>query len=431
MSTATAPVGQRIKTARRQRGISQAELAHPELSDSYVSLIESGKRTAPPAVLELLAEKLECSLSYLVSGVTAEQQEELELGLGHARQALDGDRAAEARTRYTALLAEDAIASLPHLRQEAELGLAGALRACDELDEAIPLLAGVRHRDAAQMPAELYASVTRALSECHRRQGDLAAAVRVAEEILGGAVRPAWSEEHVRLGAELLLAYAERGDLLRGCQFRGELLAAAGRLGTPVALIAAHRAAAVLAMESGHGEEALAHVERALAVQSELGDPPGLNRLRVACAGIALSARPADAGRWRRLLIAARAEPATGPAGAAEALECTVNLIRAELLLGSPEAAEGHLAAVRDQIEHLPRDRQAEIRLLAGQTMAGLGRRREAVRELAAVAAWLREAPSTRRTTRSWLAVARILQEVEEPGDSVAAYQRALTCMGL
>ncbi|MEV4186687.1 helix-turn-helix domain-containing protein, partial [Streptosporangium canum] len=269
MSTATAPVGQRIKTARRQRGISQAELAHPELSDSYVSLIESGKRTAPPAVLELLAEKLECSLSYLVSGVTAEQQEELELGLGHARQALDGYRAAEARTRYTALLAEDAIASLPHLRQEAELGLAGALRACDELDEAIPLLAGVRHRDAAQMSAELYASVTRALSECHRRQGDLAAAVRVAEEILGGAVRPAWSEEHVRLGAELLLAYAERGDLLRGCQFRGELLAAAGRLGTPVALIAAHRAAAVLAMESGHGEEALAHVERALAAQSD------------------------------------------------------------------------------------------------------------------------------------------------------------------
>ncbi len=33
-------VGLRIKTVRRQRGLSQAQLAHPELSDSYVSLIE-------------------------------------------------------------------------------------------------------------------------------------------------------------------------------------------------------------------------------------------------------------------------------------------------------------------------------------------------------------------------------------------------------
>ncbi|PZG48138.1 transcriptional regulator, partial [Spongiactinospora gelatinilytica] len=52
--------------------MSQAQLAHPELSDSYVSLIESGKRTPTPAVLELLAGKLDCSLSYLVNGVTAE-----------------------------------------------------------------------------------------------------------------------------------------------------------------------------------------------------------------------------------------------------------------------------------------------------------------------------------------------------------------------
>jgi transcriptional regulator with XRE-family HTH domain len=53
-------VGERIKAIRRQRGLSQAQLAHPELSDSYVSLIESGKRTPTPAVLELLAQKLDC-----------------------------------------------------------------------------------------------------------------------------------------------------------------------------------------------------------------------------------------------------------------------------------------------------------------------------------------------------------------------------------
>lgn len=89
-------VGQRIKTVRRQRGLSQAQLAHPELSDSYVSLIESGKRTPTPAVLELLAAKLECSLTYLLNGVTAEQLEELELGLRFARMALENGEVEEA-----------------------------------------------------------------------------------------------------------------------------------------------------------------------------------------------------------------------------------------------------------------------------------------------------------------------------------------------
>ncbi|MDP9867601.1 MULTISPECIES: helix-turn-helix domain-containing protein [Streptosporangium] len=431
MSTATASVGQRIKTARRQRGISQAELAHPELSDSYVSLIESGKRTATPAVLELLAEKLECSLSYLLSGVTAEQQEELEHNLRHARQALDSGSAAEARTRYAALLADDTLASFPHMRQAAELGLADALQSCGDLDEAVVLLTRVRQRDAAQMPVELYASITCALAGCQRRRGDLTAAVQVAEQLLAGVRRPVWSEELIRLGAELLIAYAERGDLLRGRQFRGELLAAADRLGTAAALTVAHQAAAVLAVETGRGDEALAHVERAIAAQAELGDADRLERLHGAYARIALGVQPAEAEKWYRRLAGAHAELTARSATAAEAADCTANLIRAELLLGSAEGAKEHLTALLEQIEGLPRNLQADVHLLAGQAMADLGRRREAVHELAAVAAWLEEAPATRPTARAWLTVAQTLQALGEPAHSVAAYQRALACIGL
>ena len=105
-------VGQRIKAIRRQRGLSQAQLAHPELSDSYVSLIESGKRTPTPAVLELLAQKLDCSLTYLVNGVTAEQMEDLEVGLSFARMALENGEVAEARRRYAELLADSNLLGL-------------------------------------------------------------------------------------------------------------------------------------------------------------------------------------------------------------------------------------------------------------------------------------------------------------------------------
>src|SRR4051794_36964665 len=54
-------LGHRIRATRISRGLSQAQLALPELSDSYVSLIESGKRVPTPDVVRLLARKLGCS----------------------------------------------------------------------------------------------------------------------------------------------------------------------------------------------------------------------------------------------------------------------------------------------------------------------------------------------------------------------------------
>lgn len=40
-------LGQRIRALRIRQGVSQAQLAFPELSDSYISLIESDKRVPP------------------------------------------------------------------------------------------------------------------------------------------------------------------------------------------------------------------------------------------------------------------------------------------------------------------------------------------------------------------------------------------------
>ncbi|MFI6921526.1 helix-turn-helix domain-containing protein [Nonomuraea spiralis] len=73
----------RIKAMRLMRGLRQAELAHPELTDSYMSLIESGKRLASDSVVELLARKLDCSATYLMNGIAGECLEDLgnELGI--------------------------------------------------------------------------------------------------------------------------------------------------------------------------------------------------------------------------------------------------------------------------------------------------------------------------------------------------------------
>jgi transcriptional regulator with XRE-family HTH domain len=424
-------VGQRIKTVRRQRGLSQAQLAHPELSDSYVSLIESGKRTPTPAVLELLAEKLDCSLTYLINGVTAEQMQEIELALSYAQMALDNGEVVEARTRYAELLTDSGLAGLPQLRQDAEYGLALATEACGDLEQAIVLFGGLHESDTTIMSPERHVAVAVALSRCYREIGDLARAMQVPERILTGAVRPAWTDGLMRLGGQLLAAYVDRGDLLRARQFSDEMIAAAELLASPQALTLAHWGAAIAAVETGHAEEAVTHAERALAIQSEYGDPRRLARLRNDYAQVLLIVRPMEAEAWRDVLLKVEKELAESSASSITKMRCAMNLVRVELLLARPERAEEHMRFVCDLLDGMPKVLQAEARLLHGETLAALGMQAEASRELLAGAECLERAPETRFTAHAWLTAARVLERIDEPGRSVDAYKRAMACVGL
>ncbi|GAA4234797.1 hypothetical protein GCM10023075_54100 [Streptosporangium album] len=424
-------VGQRIKAVRRQRGFSQAQLAHPELSDSYVSLIESGKRTPTPAVLELLAEKLDCSLTYLVNGVTAEQMEEIEIGLRYAQLALDNGEVAEARARYAELLDDSGLVGLPQVRQDAEYGLAMATEACGDLDEAITLFNGLRQHASAAMAPERHVSVAVALTRCYRERSELSRAVQIAEDILGGAVRPVWSEGLIELGTALLAAYAQRGDLLRAHQFGVELLAAAELVGTPRAAVLALWAEAIVAVETGRPDDAVALADRALAIYSENGEPRGVAKLRVDHTQIRLIARPAEAAICRDMLTRLEGELQESSTSAMLKMRCAHQLTRAELLLDHPERAREHIQSVLTMVEDMPKDLQTEAHLLAGEAMAVLDRSEEASRELTAVTELLDQAPPTRQTAHMWLSAAQVLERIDEPARSVDAYQRALACVGL
>ncbi|MQA98110.1 MAG: helix-turn-helix domain-containing protein, partial [Streptosporangiales bacterium] len=59
-------MGERVRALRISQRLSQAQLAGSDLSDSYVSLIESGKRVPGPTVVRMLADKLGCSPQFLV-----------------------------------------------------------------------------------------------------------------------------------------------------------------------------------------------------------------------------------------------------------------------------------------------------------------------------------------------------------------------------
>lgn len=421
-------VGLRIKTVRRQRGLSQAQLAHPELSDSYVSLIESGKRTPTPAVLELLAQKLDCSLSYLINGVTAEQMEDIELALGYARLALENGEVAEARTRFEELLGNSNLTGLTALRQDAEFGLALATEAGGDLDRAISILLKLRKEDLAP---ERGIEVAVALCRAYRESERLTEAVEVGEQMLGGNVRLAWTDLLVELGATLLAAYLERADLLRARQFAAELLNAADALGTPRSIVAANWNASIVARVTGHGHEAVSFAERAMAVQLEHGQPRNIARMRVALAKTLLRSGTRDAVAVRNMLRAAIAEFEQTSTSTIDRAILHVELACSEYMTGDLDEAVQHAVAGRNLLPEFGNVLGAEANLLLGRIYGAVGRVDEGREHTAAVKGWLAPLPDSRRSASTWYATAETMEQLGDSEGAVEAYRRALACAGV
>jgi transcriptional regulator with XRE-family HTH domain len=421
-------VGLRIKTVRRQRGLSQAQLAHPELSDSYVSLIESGKRTPTPAVLELLAQKLDCSLSYLINGVTAEQMEDIELALGYARLALENGEVVEARTRFEELLGNSNLAGLATLRQEAEFGLALAAEAAGDLDQAISMLLRLRQEE---LSSERGIEVAIALCRAYRESERLSEAVEVGEQMLSGNAGHAWNDLMVELGATLLAAYLERGDMLRARQFAAELLNAADTLGTPRSMVAANWNAAIASRATGHNDEAVAFAERAMAVQMEHGQPRNTARMRLQLARTRLRAGAQDARVVRDSLRAAVAEFEQTSTSTIDQAWLFLELACAEYMTQDLDKAAEHAVTSRNLLPEFSHVLGAQANLLLGRIYGSVGRVDEGREHAAAVQAWLTPLPDSRRSAATWYAAAETMETLGDHDEAVKAYKRALACAGL
>jgi len=429
--TSQNPISKRIKEMRLKRGMSQAQLAHPELSDSYISLIESGSRTPTPAVLELLAAKLGCSVSYLVNGVTAEEMEDLELNLRYARMALDNGEAEEARRRYSQLLNEPGLSKLTSLRREAEYGLGLAAEACGDLEEAISILSRLRDSLDDTVSREQRIAIVMALTRCYRDNGELKSAIEVAEQEIAGMMDQGWTDDLIELGSTLLSAYYERGDLLRAHLYASELLAAAEQLGTPRAIVAASWNAATIADSLGRSEEAMPLVERALAVQSENGEPRNLARLRVEYAHLRLRNRPNESAESRDLLLRAEQELQETAAGTLDLALCMKYRATAELNLGRVEQAIECAMKCIDLLGDSCPEVRADTLVILGQAYLLLGQPSKAIEEVNAAMELLEQEPTSRMTAESWMNAAAVLEGAGDQEGSTFAYQRAMECSGL
>ncbi|GAA4591450.1 hypothetical protein GCM10023194_50750 [Planotetraspora phitsanulokensis] len=186
--------------------MSQAQLAGPDLSDSYVSLIESGKRTPTPVVARLLAERLGCTTEFLLHGIEPRQRIDTELGLRHAELELyhgDPTVAAERFGDIVKAAGDDNAMLAAHAR----LGRARALDAQGKTGRAVEAYERLR-REAAAHPERLAdLPLTVALCRCYQRAGDTLRARDLGAHALSQVERLGFV--HGEIAVELALALVE------------------------------------------------------------------------------------------------------------------------------------------------------------------------------------------------------------------------------
>ncbi|MEV0408390.1 helix-turn-helix domain-containing protein [Actinoallomurus sp. NPDC050550] len=426
-------LGQRIRWARMRKGLSQAQLALPELSDSYVSLIESGKRTPTPDVVRLLARKLGCSASYLSSGIDEATQDRLQTTLDRAETALRNGRAGEARDRFAELLADPALAALPESARQARWGHALALEAAGALDEALRELAALGSDLSPEYDTDEWIRVNVAAARCHREKGDLAESAALAERAFARvtAKEGPWSDETVKLGGTLVGVYLERGDLVSARQLTDRLLDQAEATGSPAARMAAYWETALVAKHQGDFDTAATYGERALSLLGEAADLRDVSRLRREYATLMLLARPQDARRARDELERALHELTATGAADLDVAWCLTELARAELATGEAQRAADRANEALELLGNDARPATAGALIALAEATLRLGRPDEAAATLERAMTCLREIGPSREAAQGWFRLAELLSDAGSPQQRADAYRRALACAGL
>lgn len=421
----------RLRAARRAAGLSQAEAGGGDLSASYVSLLESGRRNPTPAALAVLARQLGCSVEHLTHGHDPARLDRARLTLDYAELALRNGEPADALTQLATLdIGEGTLG--PEEEWRRRRAHARALEGLGRLEEAVREIESMRQDAEAGHRFDEHLRLTVDAVRCYKEAGDVAYALDVGEAALS-RVRSwglAGGELHAELGSSVLGAYYERGDLVRAQNMAREVLEALGPDGSIRGRAAVHWNASLVAEQRDDLPGALQLAERALAVYAEGDDARALARLRVAYGWLLLRCLPPKPAEARAELLASRA--ALVDVGTEVDLAyCETELARCELLLGDPARALELAETTLDRLGDAPRLEQAHTTLVRARALLALGRQAEAVTTYRAAAATLAGLDLSRHAAAAWRELADAFAQLGLLEDAALAYAQALTDAGV
>lgn len=365
--TAQPGFGTRLRAARRQHDLSQADVAGTVVSASYVSLLESGRRTPTPQVADRLLTRLgmtSADFTALPVGSEAGRTGLVERLL-LARAAADEGQHAVAAERLRSII-DDAADADEHVVWEALWDLAENLGAADRLAERVEATRALAaHPHTAASPG-VDTLVHARLSEAHRDCGQLQQAIAAAEQaVTAGEALPAGSAERVRAFIAAISAYAENGELGMAEGLARRLSDEIENVHSPRVRASAHWAVGNVWFMTGRSDDAVAEHDQAFTYFQPAMDVRQWARLCKAAAmmrmkytediggvedllrrsrqGLELAGHPADMAE----LAAAEARHRLLTGDPRRALELVDESLRDEEAMSTHELAEAHLTAAR------------------------------------------------------------------------------------
>jgi tetratricopeptide (TPR) repeat protein len=421
----------RLREKRREAGLSQGDLAGVELSASYVSLLESGRRNPTRETLTILAERLGCTVEYLSDGQDPEQADRLRLALSYADLALRNSEPGDALTQLDALTAANPQLDADDLLQVRRLR-ARALEGIGELEQALREIEDLREQAHQARRYDEHLRLTVDAVRCYQEVGDVTYALDVGETALA-SIR-SWgllgTDTHAKLASTVLGAYYLRGDLVRAQQMATEVLDSLGDQGSPAARAAVYWNASLVAEQRDDLPAALMLAERALAVYAEGDDVRALARLRVAYGWLLLRSMPARPEDAHRELTASRG-PLVEAGSEVDVAYCDTELSRCELLLGRPGYALSLADSALARLGPEPRLERAHTTLVRARALLALDRRDDAVATYREAASTLSGLDLSRHAASAWRELADAFAELGLLEDATLAYQQALTDAGV
>jgi tetratricopeptide (TPR) repeat protein len=428
----TRDVGARIRKLRRERDLTQAQLGGDRLSESYVSLIESGRRKPPEDVLGYLARRLNCTVEVLRGDEDQPDAGRAELLIRRGEWETSSGQVSNAIRHLEEGLGLAITLGLPVLASRARVSRAKALEADGRLGEAIEAWEEVLAGGGADPRNTPWAAAAVGLSRCYREIGELERAIEVGESFWRGqAEKGAAPEDRVLVGATLLAAYLETGERARCQELASELVALAETTDTPMATGAAYWNAALAAEAEGRVVDALRLAEKAQARFAETEDVRNRARLQTALAGLHLRMDPPEVQEALRLLHSA--QPVLKQfASPIDVSYCQTELARAHLQSHDFGQAIAIASVTIEDLERSGEARVEKARTLMVRALArsAVGAREEASADALEAAVLLEGLGAGRQAASSWTELAELYVELGNSEQAIDAFRRATLLLG-
>ncbi|MFD5479989.1 helix-turn-helix domain-containing protein [Streptomyces hawaiiensis] len=413
--------GERLRALRKERGLSQRDLARERITPSYISLLESGRRVPTLEVLMQLGTALEVSLEVLTGSPVSLPGVSDEPGAAAAppnRVTTLADReaaplllpggadelpSAVRRARLEALFDELLTGPPSWDLVQVAFQLARLLAELGETQARFEVLTAVtgtlRASDAS--PVRLRAFTD--LAAAARDAGDMTAALAaVAEARAGlGACDAEHTFEHVRLASVELSVRSEAGeDLTRLRPLADELLAAAADIDSPAVRGRAHWAVGTMLARHHRTEEAVPHLVAARGMLSNASLPvQEWLHFSTALASLLLDLDVEREMAKRHLDGALAVTEAGGWAPGPALLDAQARYL---VVSGAPEQAEELCRTVLDGVDPLSGTDRARFCSTRARALAALGRAAEAADRMREAALLFEESDHLRLALECW-----------------------------